>query len=67
MVFWKIDHDDDDDDDDDDEWFCGMVDKRNVFSLISSQDHFQTSLPSWIYNMPQAGFELWSCAVVITR
>ena len=55
MVFLKIDHDDDDDDDD--EWFCGMVDERNVFSLIASQDHFHTSSPSRIYNMPQAGFE----------
>ena len=56
MVFLKIDRGDNDDDDDD-EWFCGMVDERNVFSLIASQDHFHTSSPSRIYNLPQAGFE----------
>ena len=63
--------DDDDDDDDDDELFCGMVDQRKAFSLISSQDHFHGSSPSQISNMPQAGFESaqnlssglvdWSC------
>ena len=33
--------DDDDDDDDDDQLFCGMVDRRKTFSLISSRDHCQ--------------------------
>ena len=35
------------DDDDDDELmmncFCGTVDRRKVFNLISSRDHFQRS------------------------
>ena len=54
--------------------FCGMVDRRKAFSLISSQDHCQRS--SRISNMPRAGFKPeqnlssglveWSCAVVIT-
>ena len=35
------DDDDDGDDDDDDELFCGMVDRRKTFSLISSCDHCQ--------------------------
>ena len=56
--------------------FCGMVDRRKAFSLISSQDHCQRSSPSWISDMLQAGFKPaqnlssgfveWSCAVVIT-
>ena len=56
--------------------FCGMVDQRKAFSLISSPDHCQRSSPSRISNPPQAGFELaqnlssglveWSCAVAIT-
>ena len=56
--------------------FCGMVDRRKVFSLISNRDHCQRSSPSWISDMPQAGFEPvqnlssgfveWRCAVVIT-
>ena len=50
--------DDDDDDDDDDELFCGMVDRRKVFSLISSRDHRQRSSPSRISDTPRAGFEL---------
>ena len=37
--------------------FCGMVDQRKAFSLISSQDHCQRSSPSRISDMPQAGFE----------
>ena len=37
------DDDDDDDDDDGDELFCGMVDRRKAFTLISSQDHCQGS------------------------
>ena len=57
--------------------FCGMVDWRKVFSLISTQDHCQRFSPLWISDMPQAGFEPmqnrssglveWSCAVVITN
>ena len=56
--------------------FCGMVDQRKAFSLISSQDHWQRSSPSRISDTPRAGFEPahslssglveWSCAVVIT-
>ena len=38
-------------------FFCGMVDQRKTFSLISSWDHCQRSSPSRISNMPQAGFE----------
>ena len=56
--------------------FCGMVDRRKVFSLISSRDHCQRSSPSRISDTPRAGFEPvqnlgsgsveWNCAVVIT-
>ena len=56
--------------------FCGMVDRRNVFSLISSRDHCQRSSPSRILDTSRAGFKPaqnlsldfveWSCAVVIT-
>ena len=56
--------------------FCGMVDQRKVFSLISSPDQCQRSSPSRISDMLQAGFEPvqnlgsglveQSCAVVIT-
>ena len=56
--------------------FCDMVDRRKVFSLISSRDHCQRPSPSRISDTPQAGFELaqnlssglvkWSRAVVIT-
>ena len=56
--------------------FCGMLDWWKTFSLISSRDHCQRSLPSQISDMPQAGFEPaknlwsglvdWSYAVVIT-
>ena len=46
-----------DDDDDDDELFCGMVDQRKAFSLISSCDHCQRSSPSRISDTLQAGFE----------
>ena len=42
---------------DDDELFCGMVDRRKVFSLISSRDHCQRSSPSRISDTPRAGFE----------
>ena len=34
------------DDDDDGDCFCGMVDRRKAFSLISSRDHCQRSSPS---------------------
>ena len=30
--------------------FCGVVDRRNAFSLISSRDHCQRSSPSPIPN-----------------
>ena len=56
--------------------FCGMVDRRKVFSLISSRDHCQGFSPSRISDTLQAGFETvqnlssgfveWSCVVVIT-
>ena len=38
--------------------FCGMVDQRKAFSLISSRDHCQRSPPSQISDAPRAGFEL---------
>ena len=44
--------------------FCGMVERRKVFSLISSQDHCQRSSPSRISDTPRAGFEPaqnWLC------
>ena len=52
--------------------FCGMVvDRRKLFSLISSRNHCQRSLPSRISDTPRAGFERAqnlsserSCAVV---
>ena len=56
--------------------FCGMVDRRKVFNLISGRDHCQISSPLWISDTPWAGFEpaqnlssgldQGSCAVVIT-
>ena len=56
--------------------FCGMVDRRKAFSLISSLDHCQRSSPSRISNTLRAGFQPaqnlssgfveGSCAVVIT-
>ena len=57
--------DDDDDDDDDDmmmmmmmkNCFCGIVNRRKTFSLISSRDHCQRSSPSRISDTPQSGFE----------
>ena len=61
--------------DDDDKLFCGMVDRRKAFSLISSWSHCQRSSPSWISDALQAGFEPvqnlssgfveWRCVVVI--
>ena len=56
--------------------FCGMVDRRNVFSLISSWNHCQRSSPWWISDTLRGGIEPvqnlnsgfveWSCPVVIT-
>ena len=56
--------------------FCGKVDRRKAFSLISSQDHCQRFSPSWISDTPRAEFEPeqnlssglveWTCTVVIT-
>ena len=56
--------------------FCGMVDRRKVFNLISSRHHCQRSSPSQNYDTPRAefepvqslslGFVEWSCAVAIT-
>ena len=54
--------------------FCGMIDRRKAFSLISSRDHHQRSSPSQISDTPLAGlkpaqnlnsgFVEWSCAAV---
>ena len=38
--------------------FCGMVDQRKVFSLISSRNQCQKSKPLRISDTPRAGFEL---------
>ena len=56
--------------------FCGMVDRRKAFNLISSRDHCQRSSPPRISDTLRAGFEPaqnlssglveWSCAIVIT-
>ena len=56
--------------------FCGMVDRRKVFSFIFSRDHCQRSSQLWISDAPRAGFEPaqnlnsglveWSYAVVKT-
>ena len=37
--------------------FCGMVDGRKAFSVISSQNHCQRSSPSQISDTPREGFE----------
>ena len=37
--------------------FCDMVHQRKAFSLISSQDYCQRSSPSWISDVPWAGFK----------
>ena len=37
--------------------FCGMVDRRKAFSLISRREHCQRSSPLRISNTPRAGFE----------
>ena len=56
-------------------FFCGMVDRRKAFSLISSRDHCQRSSPSRISDTSRAryepaqnlnsDFDEWSCAVAI--
>ena len=37
--------------------FCGMVDRRKAFSLITSRDHCQRSSPSRISDTPRAELE----------
>ena len=37
--------------------FCGMVDRRKTFSLISNREHCQRSYPSLLSDMSRAGFE----------
>ena len=56
--------------------FCGLVDRRKTFNLISSRDHFQRPSPSRIFDTlgaryepaknQSSGFVEWSCAAVIT-
>ena len=56
--------------------FCGMIERRKAFSLISSRDHCQRFLPSRISNTPRTRFDPaqnlssglveLSCAAVIT-
>ena len=38
-------------------YFCGMVEQRKAFSLISSQCNCQRSSPSQISDTPRAGSE----------
>ena len=38
--------------------FCGMVDRRKVFSLISRRNHCRKHSPSRISDTPRAGFKL---------
>ena len=38
-------------------FFCGMVDRRKAFSLISNRDHCQRFSPWQISNTPRAGLE----------
>ena len=38
-------------------FFCGLVDRRKTFSLISSQAHRQRSSPLRIFDTPRVGFE----------
>ena len=64
IIKWHFQHvsnafQNDDDEDDDDvmmmmmmNCFCGMVDRRNEFSLISSRNLYQRSSPSQISDMP---------------
>ena len=57
--------------------FCGVVDQRKAFSLISSRIHCQRSSTSRFSDTPRAGFEPvqkpisglteWSCGVVVTH
>ena len=57
--------------------FCGMVDRRKTFSLISRRENCQRSSPSRISDTPQAGFKPiqnlssglveWICGVMITN
>ena len=37
--------------------FCGMVDQRKAFKLISTWDYWQRSSQSQIFDTPQARFE----------
>ena len=46
--------------------FCDMVDRRKVFSLISSLDHCQRSSPSRISDTPRAGYTHPKKAVLIS-
>ena len=53
--------------------FCGMVDRRKTFSLISTWNYSQRFSPSQISNRPRTGvqpasaaFSEWSCVAVIT-
>ena len=56
--------------------FCGKVNRRKAFGLISSPDHCQRSSPSRVSDTVRAGFEPaqnlnwslfeWNCALVIT-
>ena len=56
--------------------FCGMADRRNAFSLISSQDHCQRSSTLRISDTSTVGFEpaenlsssfvKWNCTIVTT-
>ena len=55
--------------------FCGMVDRRYAFNIISSRGHYQRFSTSQISDTPRAGFEPvqnlspgfveWNCVVVI--
>ena len=38
-------------------YFCGMIDQQNTFSVISSYDDCQISSLWQIYVTPRAGFE----------
>ena len=40
--------------------FCGMVDRRKVFSLISSRYHCRRFSPSRMSNTPRAGFIIYT-------
>ena len=37
--------------------FCGMIDRRKAFRLVSSRDHCQRASPSRISDTPRVGFE----------